>query len=368
MANWNGQANTTDPAVPSTDWANHQRLHQYRGAHNETYGGVTINIDSDYVDAATATGGATSAQAPPPPTLSVSPSASGSTTLSAAWGGPGLSAWRVLAGTDPTALVPIASTASQGAKTSIAVRSSAPYFAVQALDANGNWLANSATLGTPSHLLLFGHSVFVGAGSGIGGVPAGCYLNVPCHVVTTVSLGRLTLARTGSESIPAGGTGLVFFKLTSTGLKMLDRSRSGRLPVRVTIKDVSGRSASAPLMLIPFTTRGPAPAHSLSPSPLVAPVGVTDFVYARGAGGILTACNAVYACQVSATLSVGRTTIASTRPELLNGRTLGYVLFSLTAQGRQMLLRAVGNQLGANLVLRFGSSVARARITLAQFL
>jgi hypothetical protein len=96
-------------------------------------------------------------------------------------------------------------------------------------------------------------------------------------------------------------------------------------------------------------------------------VGVTDFVYARGAGGILTGCSAVSACQVSASLSVGRTTIAVTRPELVNGRELGYVLFSLTAQGRQMLLRAPGNQLGANLVLRAGSSVSRARITLAQF-
>jgi hypothetical protein len=367
MANWNGQANTSDPSVPSADWSNHQRLHQYRGGHNETYGGVTINIDSDYVDAATATGGATSAQAPPPPTLSVSPSAAGTTTLSAAWGGSGLSAWRVLAGTDPSVLVPIASAASSGAKTTIAVRSAAPYFAVQALDANGNWLANSATQGAPSHLLLFGHSVFVGSGSGVAGLPAGCYLSVPCHVVTTVSLGRFTLARTGSEALPAGGTGLVFFKLTATALKMLDRSPSRRLPVQVTIKDVSGRSATARLNLIPFTTRGRAPSHSLSASPVVRPVGVTDFVYARGAGGILTGCSAVSACQVSASLSVGRTTIAVTRPELVNGRELGYVLFSLTAQGRQMLLRAPGNQLGANLVLRAGSSVSRARITLAQF-
>jgi hypothetical protein len=32
-----------------------------------------------------------------------------------------------------------------------------------------------------------------------------------------------------------------------------------------------------------------------------------------------------------------------------------------------MLARAAGNQLGTNLVLKSGSSVARARITLAQF-
>lgn len=53
VANWNGQQNTADPVVPANAWANHQRIHQYRGGHNETYGGVTINIDNNYVDGPT---------------------------------------------------------------------------------------------------------------------------------------------------------------------------------------------------------------------------------------------------------------------------------------------------------------------------
>ena len=53
IANWNGQQNTADPVVPSNAWAQHQRIHQYRGGHNETYGGVTINIDNNYVDGPT---------------------------------------------------------------------------------------------------------------------------------------------------------------------------------------------------------------------------------------------------------------------------------------------------------------------------
>jgi glycoside hydrolase-like protein len=53
IANWNGQANTYDPAVPSNAWASHQRIHQYRGGHNETYGGITINIDNNYLDGPT---------------------------------------------------------------------------------------------------------------------------------------------------------------------------------------------------------------------------------------------------------------------------------------------------------------------------
>jgi hypothetical protein len=53
IANWNGSQSTSDPAVPGDAWTPHRRIHQYRGGRNETYGGVTINIDNDYVDAAT---------------------------------------------------------------------------------------------------------------------------------------------------------------------------------------------------------------------------------------------------------------------------------------------------------------------------
>jgi hypothetical protein len=52
-ANWNEREDTLDPVIPSTAWPNHQRIHQFRGGHNDTYGGVTINIDSDYVDGPT---------------------------------------------------------------------------------------------------------------------------------------------------------------------------------------------------------------------------------------------------------------------------------------------------------------------------
>jgi hypothetical protein len=52
-ANWNGAHNTLDPYLPSSAWVSHQRIHQYHGGHNETYGLTTINIDNDYVDGAT---------------------------------------------------------------------------------------------------------------------------------------------------------------------------------------------------------------------------------------------------------------------------------------------------------------------------
>ncbi|HEX3241188.1 MAG TPA: DUF1906 domain-containing protein [Solirubrobacterales bacterium] len=53
FANWNGVASTSDPYVPANAWSGHQRIHQYRGGHDETYGGVTINIDNNYVDGST---------------------------------------------------------------------------------------------------------------------------------------------------------------------------------------------------------------------------------------------------------------------------------------------------------------------------
>ncbi len=53
MANWNGIKSADDPYVPASAWNEHQRIHQYLGGHNETWGGVTINIDSNYVEGAT---------------------------------------------------------------------------------------------------------------------------------------------------------------------------------------------------------------------------------------------------------------------------------------------------------------------------
>lgn len=51
------------PCLNDTLWTGHQRLRQYTGGHNETWGGVTLNIDSSIVDAPVATVGC---QAPRP--------------------------------------------------------------------------------------------------------------------------------------------------------------------------------------------------------------------------------------------------------------------------------------------------------------
>jgi len=68
IANWNGQASVFgDQYVADSLWPDHQRVHQYKGGHKETWGGVTLTVDSDYVDGAVV-GPLVAAQPPPPPT------------------------------------------------------------------------------------------------------------------------------------------------------------------------------------------------------------------------------------------------------------------------------------------------------------
>jgi peptidoglycan hydrolase-like protein with peptidoglycan-binding domain len=49
LADWNGKPNTRTEFIPDDGWRQ-ARVHQYRGGHDETYGGVTINIDSNFMD------------------------------------------------------------------------------------------------------------------------------------------------------------------------------------------------------------------------------------------------------------------------------------------------------------------------------
>lgn len=51
IANWNNNESVFGlSGLPDTLWTTHQRIHQFQGPHNETWGGVTFNIDSDRAD------------------------------------------------------------------------------------------------------------------------------------------------------------------------------------------------------------------------------------------------------------------------------------------------------------------------------
>jgi peptidoglycan hydrolase-like protein with peptidoglycan-binding domain len=67
IADWNGKANTASTYIRSDGWQPHKRAHQYRGGHTERWGGVSINIDTNYVDLRTPNLPGTATPAPPAP-------------------------------------------------------------------------------------------------------------------------------------------------------------------------------------------------------------------------------------------------------------------------------------------------------------
>lgn len=307
-----------------------------------------------------------SAQPDSPPALAVSASGDGSAHLYASWNGAtDLTGWRVLAGPRPDALVPVGSAKRTGFETQIVVHSGEPYFAVQGLGGS-SVLATSAVQPLPPHVAIFGQSAFV-SGGWVGAVPISCSAPQPCQITTRITVGRATVARAAPVTIEAGGHALVHFKLTGAGHAQLMRTHNRRLRVRVTASDPSGIGGSTLLTLIPFYTRGPGPKRSVSQSPTVQIVGLTDFVFDGGTGGILVACSADLPCAARTTLSVGKATIARTGPEFVGAKQLGYLSFSLTPAGRAMLARAPGNQLGARITVTNGHDTARGMIGLVRF-
>jgi hypothetical protein len=114
IANWNGVEDVFgDPYVSDALWPNHQRVHQYKGGHKETYGGVTINIDSDYVDGAVVGG---SAAVPPPPPPAEPPAGSVGSGE-----GKGTATW-VAGSFDTTAVVTLTPTTAPPSPTGYGVR------------------------------------------------------------------------------------------------------------------------------------------------------------------------------------------------------------------------------------------------------
>ncbi len=82
------------------------------------------------------------------PSEAVAPSASGKgTTVYASWNGATtVTAWRVMAGSDPYKLHRVAAATKTGFEATINVASTLPYFAVEALSANRDVLGTSHTL------------------------------------------------------------------------------------------------------------------------------------------------------------------------------------------------------------------------------
>ncbi|WP_372728699.1 glycoside hydrolase domain-containing protein [Nocardioides sp.] len=50
LARWDGVANTSSSYIREDGWRPHARIKQYQGGHDETWGGVRINIDRNFLD------------------------------------------------------------------------------------------------------------------------------------------------------------------------------------------------------------------------------------------------------------------------------------------------------------------------------
>ncbi len=366
IANWNGDQSTSDANVPSGEWAAHQRLHQYRGAHNETYGGATINIDGDAVDAATAAAGTVTAAAAAAPSLSVAPVADGTINLYPSWrGASNVSSWQVVAGPTPMGLS-AAKPVGGAAHVPITLHSAFPYFQVRALGAAGQTLGVSPPVATPPHVSIFGNTVFVPR-HGPAAVPVSCFGTSPCNVTTTIATtATSTLARTRGQWVPAGG-GLAYVNLAPAAHLLVAQASHRRLAVTITARTSTGQKATRRLSLVPYATSGPAPRRGVSSSSALRILSATAFVANGWSGGIPVACLTATPCSATTTIVAGGQVIASAQAESVGVSEIGYLRFALTAAGHRLLASRPGNQLPARVRITDAGKTASGAIVLSTF-
>ena len=307
-----------------------------------------------------------SGQPTTPPAIAAAPNNDGTTQVWSSWNGAtAVASWRVLAGSSPSKLTTLQTVPKNGFETAVSAPTGMGVFEVQALNSGGSVLSTSPATSVGPHIGIAGRTAFV-SGSGTGGLPAVCDNGFTCHIAVTITSGRTVIARTGTEQVPGNGGGIIYFSLTGAGRSMLAHARGRRLLVRLT-----GNSGKLQLnrliTLVPFSTSGATPAHSASQSSTLRILGLTDFVSSGGVGGILAECLATTPCHTSTTVSVGGTVIGSTGTELLGGRSVGYLIFSLNSAGKSILAHARGNQLGASVKITDGGATATGSISLVRF-
>jgi hypothetical protein len=237
---------------------------------------------------------------------------------------------------------------------------------VQALGSTGQVLGVSTTTATPPHVVIYGRQAFVPS-SGFGAVPIACYVSTGCAVTISVRSGRTVLSQSSPEPVSAGGGRFAFFSLSATGRKRLQNAPGRRLPVTVTISGSGFPTTVANLALVPLTTTGRGPARSLDPAPSLQLIGSTVFAYRGHSAALFAGCLAAAPCPVLATIHSGRTLVAQSATETLGVDAFGYVGFTLTPQGRALLLSSTTNQLGARITLSDGTATTTGRIVLVAY-
>ena len=287
----------------------------------------------------------------------------------------GISSWQLEGGDSPSSLTPIGARVNAARTTPINVRNSYAYYQVLALDATGQTLGTSATIPTPAHVAMFGLSAYVPR-QGQGGVPVACFESTSCRVTVKIHYGKRTVSNTGPESIAAGG-GVAHFKLSGYWHKLIAGHKP--LPVTITIASTLAGQTSQAMKLVPYTTTGPRPAQSGTPSSQIRLVGGMEFVSHGWSGGVLAACVSTAPCRASTTIVARGKVIARTNPQLLGAGMVGYLHFSLTGPGHLLLAHTTSNQLSVRVQVSSQAggaddgasassvSVASGQVTLASF-
>lgn len=367
IADWMGssQAAATDAGqyVPSADWSANQRLYQYAGANTESFGGVEIDVDNDYVDGATAAFGSaavTSAPPPPPPpppppapSLRITASGDGSLKLSPSWARePGLSGFQILAGSSPTAMAPIASVPVTHAAP-IVIKDIHPYFEVTGVNAAGQALGTSAAVKAPARVAVFATTAFVSPRGRLG-VPVECMDASPCKVTAGVYRGRRRLTSTTPEPVSRHG-GIVHLALGANVARQLLRLRAHRLPARLSVINGAGVKTKTDITLVPYRTSGAAPRTTLRPGSTLRILAATALVSNGWVGEIPVACASSSPCRVSLRVTTrSGSLIARGRTPTLGAGEIAQLHFGMTPEGHRLLARSSGNQLGARVTLDDG--------------
>ena len=364
-ASWYSSAPATPPTspannwVPSTYWINHHQLLQYYSdpfGKAETYGGVTIGIDRDYVDAPTAAYGAATfvSQVSPTPSLVVKPQADGAVKLTPSWAGePGITGYALLAGPSPASLSAVV-TVSATAKFPVRLQGVYAYFEVQALNSLGQVVGTSAPVATPPSVAIFGHSAYVGA-KGPVGIPVACLNSGPCQVQAALYEGRKRIAHSELSSIARHG-GQLLISVSSQTSRLVAYAANRRLPVTVSLTSSSGATATRPLNLIPYTMSGEPPARRTWPGSAIQILGETSFVSNAWTGGVLAVCKSQTPCVATTRVTLGGVALAQPHTQTLGAGEIGYLTYQLNSRAHILLRNRAGNQLGARVTVTTAAS------------
>jgi hypothetical protein len=371
-AAWDSSAPSTPPSspanayVPSTDWVGTHQLLQYWSDPTkspETYGGVSIGIDRDYVDAPTAAYGSGTLvnQIIGAPTLTIKPQANGSVNLTPQWAGePGIMQYAILAGSSPLQLSSAAAVPAT-AKPPLKLQAVHAYYEVQGLNSLGQVVGTSAPVQTPSSVAIFGHSAYVGA-KGPVGIPVACLNLTPCQLEAQIFDGTKRIAHSDLTGISAHG-GQLLVPMSAQTHRLVTEAEGHHLPVTVRLLSATGDKVSRPLTLVGYTVSGKSPRRRTWPGSVLQILGSTSYVSNAWTGGVLAVCRSSTPCVSTVQVTLGGVALAKVQTTTLGPGELGYLTYNLNKRGHELLRAALGNQLGARLTVSTSSAATSTTTT-----